>query len=176
MFGLSILAWRWILYGALALTLIGTTLGVKAEWDRGRAAIKQVATIAHVSRVEVRAVAKVDTQVSTADATAQAKIIVQTRVIHERIPTYVTVHTPCIPWSVVRVHDAAVLGVDPSTLSLPAGATDDSCSTVTAADLMAGIADNYAAARANAQQLNDLIADASAREKAVDPPSVVASP
>lgn len=167
MFGLSILAWRWILYGALALTLIGTTLGVKHAWDEGQAAIKQVSAIQQVAQVQGRAVAKADASTAKTDTAAQTKIVTVNRVIHERIPTYVSVRTPCIPWSVVRVHDAAALGVDPSTLPLPAGAVADACSDVSPSAFLAGLADNYAAARANAQQLNDLIADASGREAAV---------
>lgn len=162
-------------YALITLTLAGTVLGVKHEWDLGQAARVQVTTIRKANAVQVKAVAKADASVLKADTVAQTRIATVTRIIHERIPTYVTARTPCIPWSVVRVHDAATLGVDPSTLSLPAGQSPDACSDVSPAAFMAGIADNYAAARANAQQLNDLIADASAREKAVAPaPSVVA--
>jgi hypothetical protein len=174
MFGLSIIAWRWILYGLLAATIAGTAAWVVHTWDTGRAAVVEVKAIQHTSAVQTKAVAKADKAAAATEAKAQAAIAVQTRVIHERIPTYVTVRTPCIPWSVVRVHDAAVLGVDPSTLSLPAGQSNDACSDVAPAAFLGTLTDNYAAARANAQQLDDLIADASAREKAVEPSGVVA--
>jgi hypothetical protein len=62
----------------------------------------------------------------------------------------------CVSYGLVRQHDAAALGVDPDTLPLPAGSSDDACSPVTNSALADAISDNYAAARANAQELTDL--------------------
>lgn len=163
-------------YGLIALVLLATAAGIKARWDAGGRAITEVHQIVTASKVETKAVAKVDSAVAASDTEAQAKIVTVTRIIHEKVPVYVTARTPCIPWSVVRVHDAAVLGVDPSTLQAPPGATDDACSDVTPRAFVDDIVDNYAAARANAQQLADLEADAARREVAVQPAGVVAPP
>lgn len=64
----------------------------------------------------------------------------------------------CVTYGLVRVLDAAVHGVPASSLSLPAGKSDDTCTTLDAAALARSIVDNYGTANANAQQLDDLIA------------------
>jgi hypothetical protein len=64
---------------------------------------------------------------------------------------------PCISWGLVRVLDAAALGVSPDDLSLPAGKSDDTCSPFTAAQLAVSVVSSFGAARANADQLNALI-------------------
>ena len=156
-------------YGVLLLVVVGTVWGVKAEWDSGRAAIKQVHAITAVSKTQTTAVAKADKTVAASDTKAQAKIVTRYKTLLKEVPTYVTKTTPCIPWSVVRLHDAAVLGVDPSTLPLPAGQSDDDCSDVESGAFVDTVITNYRAAQANAQQLNDLIADIAAREQAVAP-------
>jgi hypothetical protein len=61
-----------------------------------------------------------------------------------------------VPFGVVRVYDAAILGADPAALSLPAGQSDDTASPVSASLLAANAAENYAACRANAEQLKRL--------------------
>lgn len=105
---------------------------------------------------------------AVAEAKGQARIVVQTQTLTKEVPTYVTVtqdRSDCVPWGVVRVLDAAVLGVDPAQLRLPAGATDDTCSPVKASDLARSVAGNYGTAAQNAEQLNALEADIAARLK-----------
>ena len=60
---------------------------------------------------------------------------------------------PCISYGLVRVLDAAVLGVSPDALTLPAGKSDDTCSPITAAELAVSVVSNYGAALGNAEQL-----------------------
>jgi uncharacterized membrane protein (Fun14 family) len=67
-------------------------------------------------------------------------------------------YIPCIPWGFVRLHDAAVLRVTADSLALPAGKSDNSCSTFTATQLAEAIIGNYNRAIHNANQLNALIA------------------
>jgi len=64
----------------------------------------------------------------------------------------------CVPYLLVRVLDAAILGVSPANLALPAGKSDHSCSAFSYDDLARTVTSNYASARANAEQLNALIA------------------
>ena len=156
-------------YAAIALVALLTVLGVKHEWDHGQAAIRQVAAIQQVSSLQTRAVAKVDTATAKASTVAQVRIVTRTRTLLQKVNVYVPVSDPCVPWGLVRLHDAAVLGVDPSTLHAPAGAADDACSDVKPAALMAGVIANYGAAQQNAQQLTDLEADLNARAAAVAP-------
>lgn len=181
MFGLSWTSIKLIGYGLLAVVLIGTAWGVKAEWDSGLAAKAQVKQIAAVSQVQTRAVAKVDTAAAKAEPAAQAKIATQTRTLIKEIPHYVPppvagAPVPCVSWGLVRLHDAAALGVDPGSLQLPAGATDGTCSPFTDAQFVAEVAVNYGTARANAEQLDALEADVASRAQVVaapaDPPVV----
>lgn len=165
---LSLLQIRLIAYAVLALTILGAVGYVKYEWDSGRAAKHKLDVVQAQQRAVVAAVVSTDRVAAQHETQAQATIQTVTRTIVKRIPTYVHVSTPgapvpCIPWGFVRLHDAAVLGVDPASLPNPAGQSDDACSTITYPDLAARIADNYAAARANAEQLNALEADARAR-------------
>lgn len=153
----------WALIGLVALAVV---FGVKAEWDHGQAAIKQVASIRSTSAVQVKAVAKVDHAAAKTDTAAQVKIVTRTRTLLKKVNVYVPVSDPCVPWGVVRVHDASVLGVDPSSLQLPAGATDATCSDVSPSAFVATVVTNYGAAEQNAQQLNDLEANLRARAAA----------
>jgi hypothetical protein len=107
--------------------------------------------------------ADVDAQAASSAATHQTALAAQAAVIHQKVKSHVHEAPPgaplrvgCVSVGLVRQHDAAALGVDPDTLPLPAGATDDACSSVTNSDLASAISDNYAAARANAQELTDL--------------------
>lgn len=158
-------------YGLIGLICVATVLGVKTEWDHGQAAIKQVATIASTSKVAAIAVKKADVTATAVDTAAQVKIVTRTRTLLQKVNVYVPVSTPCVPWGVVRLHDAAVLGVDPSTLQLPAGQSNDSCSGVAASSLVAVVVANYGAAQQNAKQLDDLEADLNGRAAAVAPPA-----
>jgi hypothetical protein len=101
---------------------------------------------------------------------AQAAAVVKQKV-------YIHVHDPvapravgCVSVGLVRQHDAAALGVDPDTLPLPSGVSDDACSATTNIELAGAIADNYAAARANAAQLNDLIGNVRGKVDVTNPP------
>ena len=99
----------------------------------------------------------VDAKSSEDNAVHQNAEAQAARIIKQKV--FVHVHDPvapravgCVSVGLVRQHDAAALGVDPDTLPLAPGVTDDACSPVTNSDLAGVIADNYAAARANAAQ------------------------
>jgi hypothetical protein len=93
------------------------------------------------------------------EAKAQQQIVTQTVTVTKEIPVYVTTKADaisCIPVSLERLLRAAAEGNSAGSLSLASGQSDDSCSDVSASE-MAGWFTQYAgAARANAQQLNDL--------------------
>lgn len=162
-------------YGLLVLVLVGTALGAKHEWDLGQAARKQVVAIEHVSKVQTAAVVKVDSAAAKTDAAAQTRIVTRYVTLTKEIPAHVPPSSPCVPWGVVRLHDAAVLGVDPSTLQAPAGQPDDACSDVSPSAFVATVTDNYRAGQQNAQQLDDLEADIAGRAQAVAPAVVAPS-
>lgn len=102
---------------------------------------------------------------AVAEASSQTRIITRTSTLIQKVPTYVTVQQDraCVSYGLVRVLDAAVHGVDPSELQLPAGQSDDACSPVKASDLARSVAGNYGVAHQNAEQLTALQADVSAK-------------
>jgi hypothetical protein len=113
---------------------------------------------------------------AAAEADAQAQLAASATVIKQKVHKHVTAPPSpptvrgCITYGLVRAHDAAALGVDPDTLALPAGTADDACAPVADADLADALSDNYAAARANAEQLEALEADVRKRVDATAPP------
>lgn len=124
------------------------------------------------------ATAEVDLHASEAATAHQQALAASAAVIKSKVSKHVHVPPPvqgkpdrpgCVSYGLVRQHDAAALGVDPDTLPLPTGTSDDACSPVTDADLAGAITDNYAAARANAQELTDLQARDRAQVDATTP-------
>lgn len=120
-----------------------------------------VAAEHHARTVEV-AQAKVSVRTSTAEANAQAKITAQGRATHEKVRYYVKavpVDRACVPYGLLRVLDAAGLGLDPASVQLPAGQSDDACAPLSPPDFAAALTDRFTDARANAEQLNALQED-----------------
>lgn len=120
--------------------------------------------------------AGIDAASASTAAVHQIALAKQAATVKQKRPSHVHVPAPgapaapgCVPYGLVRQHDAAALGVDPDTLQLPAGASDDACSPVTNADLADAIGDNYAAYRSVAQELTDLQANAKAKADATAP-------
>lgn len=106
-------------------------------------------------------------QTAIANTAAAIKSKVRTHV-HEPLPSAPRV-VGCVTYGLVRQLDAAALGVDPDTLALPAGTTDDACAPVENADLASVVGDNYATYRAVAQELSDLQANVTAKVDATAP-------
>ena len=103
-----------------------------------------------------KATDKIAMDAAVAEATAQQKIIVQHDYITQEITRYVPVNPACITVGIVRLLNAAGLGASPSDTSFAPGKPNDTCSGLSARQLAANIIDNYAAALANAEQLNAL--------------------
>jgi hypothetical protein len=173
MFGLPVWAIKAIGVGLLAMTLIGTGARVAQIWYQpqitaAKAVQKEQTVAAHATKVVQAALTKSN---AAAETQAQSKIVIQTRVIIRKVPVYVSsdLHPPvgCVTNGMLRLHDAAVLGIDPADLPPPTGQPDDACSTVTPSDFMAVVVGNYGAARQNGEQLNSLEADLKARIDAV---------
>ena len=167
--------WAWKLIGLLviAAVIFGCGMRLMSQLDAGTIA-KQKATIV-AEQAAVRQVTAVTAQITkndqAAEKAAQTTITGQGQVIVKRITTYVprpgpSVSVPCVSNGMLRVYDAAVLGVDPSTIVPPAASPDAACSTVAAADFMAGVTNNFTIARSNAEQLDSLEADVTARADA----------
>jgi hypothetical protein len=99
-----------------------------------------------------------------AEALAQQKIVTQTVTITKEIPTYVhdAISCPGPTVGLARVLRAAALGVEPSSLDAPVGQSSDACSDVTPSEVAGWFKDYAAASRANAEQLDALIASVKA--------------
>ena len=154
----------------LPVLAFGCGLYAAHHWDEGDIETLR-AKIATVERDDARAktlaIADAADRLKRADASslnaAVAESAAQQKLVDEKSRLLQEVHLHvssrshiCIPYGVVRMLDAASLGVDPDILSLSAGQSDATCTPVTAADLAASVAANYASARANAEQLNAL--------------------
>lgn len=140
------------------------------RWDAGdvQALHAQIAAIERDdARAKAAAIADAMDRVAREDRVSLARAVTeataQQQLAHDasRVTREVHRHVPkndrfCVPYGLVRVLDAASLGADPDDLSLPAGQSDGACAPVDAARLASSVAANYAAARANAEQLNAL--------------------
>lgn len=175
MFGLPAWAWKFIGLAVVALTIMGCGARLAAIWYAPQVThLKAVVTAGKVAaKVSHQAQAQLTASNGRAEATAQVELKRQATVIHKKVHVHVTPHQDqaraagCITWGMLRLHDAAVDGADPGDLGSPVGEPDDACSPVTPSVFVGVIADNYAAARANAEQLNALEADIQARGAAV---------
>lgn len=157
-----------LLFAAIAAMLLGCGFAGGLRWDEG--VIQRMkaddARAALQARQQADQITAADAALANAnaakDAATQQALATHATVVTKEIPVYVTAHqdaTGCVTWGMLRVHDAAALGVDPSSLQPPGGQSDDACSTVKPSAFAAAVAGNYAIAIANAAQLNDLEAD-----------------
>ena len=129
----------------------------KLELAQAQAAQKAQAT----ALTETKQITVNNNAAGAHDAQAQQQIVTRTVTITREVPKYVHDQIGCpsgATYGFVRVLVAAERGVDPASLDLPAGVTDDTCSPDEQSNLAAQIVADFGAANANAQQLNDLIA------------------
>jgi hypothetical protein len=174
----------WLLGGGAAIALL-TGL---ATWDVTHkvdhlAYVQLEAKMAASVAVSNQRVQATEARVNAvASAAGQAEAVAQTTIaslsaqLQQKVHTYVTPKQDaavaashgCITYGLLRYLDGAATGVDPSTLPLPSGKSDDACAPVEASTVAAGIADNYSTARANARQLDDLEAATRAEIDAIN--------
>jgi hypothetical protein len=110
---------------------------------------------------KARGITAANWQASLAESESQNHIVVVTKRILQEVPAYVTPAQDavgCITFGFVRVLNAAANGVDPASLSLPAGESDDTCTGLAVSAVAATLADAYGTSRQNSEQLDSLIA------------------
>lgn len=156
--------WKTYLVGALVLLLMAGTAWCTHRLDS--AAYKALeltyaqaaAAAASAGAAHAAALSSIGNVHAAADATAQTAIATDTTNRVREVTKYVTTYRDrtCVPYGLIRVLDAKVIGVMPDDLDLPAGQSNDSCAPISAADLAAQILQNYGAAQQNAKQLDDL--------------------
>lgn len=172
MFGISTM-WGWVIaFAATAAVAFGGGFKLAHDLDQGayqalKASYAQAAaSAAQGARQREEAQMALSQATGEAEAAQQAALTAKARVITREITHYVTTAQDahgCVTWGMLRLHDAAALGVPADTLVPPAGQSDDACSPVKPSDFMAAITGNYAVAWANAEQLNALEADITQR-------------
>lgn len=164
----------YLIAGGLALVL-GAAGGAWAgyRWEAGTVdrlraeAAQGAAAAAQEARLTQSAIDGIALTAAVKEAQAQTKIEVQTVTITKEIPRYVhdQISCPGLTVGLARVLRGAADGVDPSTLSGPAGQSDDACSDVTPSEVAGWFTAYAGAARANTQQLTALQEWAAAVQK-----------
>lgn len=141
-----------------------TTLN-QVKLDDAQAATKALtASLASQRRVD-----GLNEAAAVREAQAQQKIVTVTQTITRKVPVYVHDQVRCnsgLTVGLARILRAAAAGVDPASLSLPAGQSDDTCADLTPSEVASWFADYAAAARGNAEQLDALEAAVRANDKA----------
>lgn len=162
-FLLSRLGIRLFAAGALALILFGGGFRAGYKWEAGRFASFK----AEVAAAQEKADAAARAEQAALDAAAlrsaedygqkQAAEAARSAALLEQVKHAPTPRS-CIRWGFIRLLDAAALGADQSSLAFPAGAASGACSPYGWTALARRQVENLNHARANAVQLDALIA------------------
>ena len=160
MFGLSSLATTAI--GAAVIAAMAFAGGMRLEYkiENGKIAALQLA----YAQAEIKAQQKYDAaslNAAKAENDAQTKLTSQGNLALPEVTTHVitkVITSACVPYGLIRVLDAAASGRTANSLLLPTGKSDATCSAIKWDALGRSVVANYYLARANATQLNGLIA------------------
>lgn len=143
----------WRLSLVVALMATAFFAGWKVDgWRHAAADTKAAVRTVGITRQQ----GAVSTAAAARDAQVQTEIRYVTRTQIKEVPVYVTPEADArfpLPVGLVRLHDAAALGVDVADVPDPAGRPDDSASAVAASDLGGAIAGNYGECRADQARL-----------------------
>lgn len=151
----------WLIVGALigAIALSGTAYfkgradgsgNVRAEWMAAELAAAKASNTENIARMDVSA------EVGRSVAAALARMRAETATLIGEIKHHVTTETDArypLPCGLVRLHDAAALGVDMSTIAACAGQPDDAAAPARASDLAALLVQNYGSCHGTAEQV-----------------------
>lgn len=169
MFGLNALATKTLVIAVVALLAFGSGMRLEHQIATGRyAKLEKSYAEAQIraleaARREQERLDNVATAAARREAAHQSRLADQARRALLEVKRHVkNVPVGCVTYGFIRVLDAAVFGVSADSLPLPTGKSDGSCAPVAPVDLARSIADNYATARANAEQLGALAAWAEA--------------
>ena len=154
---------KWVGIGVGLLALVAGTAWTTAKVYQGtiekmKAGYAKAETEAVRQALERQKVqAAIDLTAAVDEARAQTEIVTVTHTITKEIPVHVPVASKCaVTLGFIRVLDAAIHGVSPASLPLPAGQLDESCAGADPRTLALNIVENYRTAAANAQQLTAL--------------------
>lgn len=163
---------KYAAFGVAALVLAAGGFYAGYRWEMG-AYQKLKAQDAQASAAAVtaalsnqRRVDQLNSDAAMRQVLAQQKIVTQTVTVTKEIPRYVHDQVICPGPTVglARVLRAAAAGVDPASLSVAPGQSDDTCSDVTPSEVAGWFTDYASASRQNAEQLNGLVASIKAND------------
>jgi hypothetical protein len=151
----------------LLLPLIAFAGGafIARHWDEGAIADLKLDAQTEMTRAAIAAAGvqkredAATLRSALANAAAQEQTRLLTRIIIEKVPTYVSVKSDracSVPNGFVRVFDAAAGATDPAVLPGTAGEPDDAASGIALSQIAALSAENAARYHAVAQQLSAL--------------------
>ncbi len=163
--------WTYIVAGVVSLA-IGAYGGYR--WELGaynnlKAADAKSLVMAMQKAAKTQAAEdKVNLNAAVAEARAQQKIITQTQIITQTVTKYVhdTISCPGLTVGLARVMRAAAAGIDPASLDLAPGQSDDFCSDIAPSEVAGWFTAYAGASKANAEQLNALEANILAKTAA----------
>ena len=148
--------WKLSLFAAAATAIGGFAAGWTVhDWRDGTAQVH--AAVATAKTIQRQAAAS--QAVAVTDQAAQDRVRTVTRTLIEKVPEYVSATTDArypLPLGFVRLHDAAVAGVDLSAAAPDPDGTDDAPSGVAASAAAAVIVGNYGACHADQARLAEL--------------------
>lgn len=152
--------------GYIAVALLAGILGAYGgyRWELGSyealkaSDVTSQLVVVQKAKVLQQSADAVSLAIAVREARAQQQIITQTVTVTKEVPIYVhdTVSCPGLSVGAARVLRAAAAGVDPASLALAPGQSDDSCSDFTASEMAGWFAQYAGAAQANTQKLTDL--------------------
>lgn len=158
----------YLIAAGIAAVLSGGAGYVVHHWDQ--VALQKVQLADAEATIEAERVAATRQQMldtatqgaAVAEARAQSYLAQTTYNLKLEIPRYVTPAQDAsmcgLTVGFARVMRAAAAGIDPASLNIPPGQSDDACADTTPSEVAGWFADYAGAARANAEQLNAVIA------------------
>jgi hypothetical protein len=145
--------WKLSIAAALAAAVAGFAGGWKVhDWRDASAELGAARTAVAV----VQRQAVVSQRVAVTSQQAQDHVRTVTRTLIQKVPDYVSPTADAgfpLPWGFVRLHDAAVAGVDLSAATAGPGGPDDAPSDVAASSAAAVIVANYGDCHADQARL-----------------------
>lgn len=164
----TILLWLMRALGAvkiyIAVALVGLAVGFSGAWKArdlmaAGASAKALKVEAGQLRAALRVTAaqqQIASDIGRQAAEERVRIEYRTRTLIREVPTYVTPEIDArfdLAVGLVRLHDAAALGVDVSAVPDPAGRADDQAADVAASDFGAAVVENYGVCHALRSQV-----------------------
>lgn len=137
--------------------------GLATQLATANAQVKAYAAAEKAAADHAKVIEALDAQISArlaaTDQAAQTRIVTVTKTITKEIPVAIPAAVDRafpLPVGLLRVHDAAALGIDLSAVPHPSGLADDSAGPISASAFGTAVVSNYGVCHADQQRLRDL--------------------